>query len=88
MTMHFGPDDVLVALDVQFRAGARGTEIARSVERVERQIRLRYPSVKRIYIEARLLAAAAEPSGTGATTPEKPGSVSSTARSIKSRDTG
>lgn len=68
LTMHFGPDDVLVALDVQFRAGARGNEIARSVERVERQIRLRYPSVKRIYIEARLLAAAAEPSGTGAAT--------------------
>ncbi|MBO4121481.1 cation diffusion facilitator family transporter [Cupriavidus gilardii] len=88
LTMHFGPDDVLVALDVQFRAGARGDEIARSVERVERQIRSRYPSVKRIYIEARLLAAAAEPGRTGTAWEEKPGSVSSTARSIKSRDTG
>jgi len=38
-TMHFGPDEVLVTLDVQFHAGASGRDIARPVARVERQIR-------------------------------------------------
>lgn len=61
LTMHLGPEDVLVTLDVQFRSGASGHDIAHTVERVERRIRDRYPSVSRIYIEARLLAAAGRP---------------------------
>lgn len=63
LTMHFGPDDVLVTLDVQFMADASRDDMARSVERVERQIRARYPAVRRIYIEARLMSVAAQRPG-------------------------
>jgi cation diffusion facilitator family transporter len=59
LTMHLGPAEVLVTLDVRFADGASSYEIAMAVERIEGQIRARFSAVKRIYIEARLLSAAA-----------------------------
>ncbi|MCE7984376.1 MAG: cation transporter [Caldilinea sp. CFX5] len=52
MTMHFGPEDVLLNLDVQFRAGLSSAELARTVDRLEKRIRQEYPEIKRIFIEA------------------------------------
>lgn len=51
-TMYFGPDNVLVALDVEFRPEAETDEINRSILRVERAIRDRFRAVRRVYIEA------------------------------------
>ncbi len=51
-TMYFGPDSVLLALDVSFAGGVSGDEIATTVERLEQGIRAKYPEAKRIYIEA------------------------------------
>jgi cation diffusion facilitator family transporter len=51
-TMYFGPENVLVALDVQFRDEVQTGEINDAVRRVEQSIRSRYPSVRRLYIEA------------------------------------
>jgi cation diffusion facilitator family transporter len=62
LTMHFGPEEVLVTLDVRFADGASSHEIAMAVERIEGEIRARFGAVKRIYIEARLLSAAAHES--------------------------
>jgi cation diffusion facilitator family transporter len=59
LTMHFGPDEVLVTLDVKFQPGASSHDIAVAVERIENKIRERYAEVTRIYIEAKLLSAGA-----------------------------
>lgn len=55
LTMYFGPDDVLLALDVQFDSGLTSGEIARCVQNIERKIRERYSFIKRIYVEAAAL---------------------------------
>jgi cation diffusion facilitator family transporter len=52
-SMYFGPDEVLLAFDVEFDASTPVADVAATVERVERDIRARYPKLKRIYIEAR-----------------------------------
>lgn len=53
LTMHFGPNEVLLALDAQFHAGTPVQEIQGAVNRIEQRIRERFPEVNRIYIEAR-----------------------------------
>jgi cation diffusion facilitator family transporter len=51
-TMHLGPEDVLLNLDVQFRDGLSSTEIASAIERLETKIRQKYPEIRQISIEA------------------------------------
>ena len=53
LTMHLGPDDVLLALDVEFRDGVTADEVAQSVDRIERAVRENVSEVRRIYIESR-----------------------------------
>ena len=63
LTMHLGPDDVLLALDAEFRDDVAAEDMSRAVNRIERAIRARFPEVGRIYIESRRVSAAeAEPS--------------------------
>jgi cation diffusion facilitator family transporter len=52
LTMHMGPDFVLLNLSVQFRDAATAPEIEAAVRRMEHAIKVRYPEVKRIFIEA------------------------------------
>lgn len=52
LTMYFGPDNVLLTLDVNFRRGLSSEHVACAVKRIEQAIRARYPIIKRIYIEA------------------------------------
>lgn len=52
MTMYVGPDDVLLALDVDFDAQASAADTAAIGERIERTIRERFPKITRIYIGA------------------------------------
>jgi cation diffusion facilitator family transporter len=59
LTMYFGPDNILLTLDVEFRKGVSGAEVAASVNRIEACIRQRFHAVRRIYIEASRLAATA-----------------------------
>ena len=56
LTMHLGPDEVLLALDAEFDPKLPAEAVQQSVNRVERAIRARFPEVKRIYIEARRVA--------------------------------
>lgn len=53
LSMHLGPEEILLALDVQFKRGKPG-EIESAIERLEKKIKERHPEVKRIFIEARL----------------------------------
>lgn len=55
LTMHLGPYELLLNLDVQFRAGLRGETIGAAVRRIERAVRARRPEVSRIFLEARNL---------------------------------
>ncbi len=57
LTMYFGPDEILLTLDVRFKHGTSGNDVAAAVDRIERNIRKRFEAVKRIYIEARPIAA-------------------------------
>jgi cation diffusion facilitator family transporter len=52
LSMYFGPENVLLTLDVEFRHDLSSVAVAAAVRRFEQSIRTRYPKIKRIYIEA------------------------------------
>ncbi|HLP72321.1 MAG TPA: cation diffusion facilitator family transporter [Bacteroidales bacterium] len=54
LTMHFGPDEILLALEVEFKKGQPG-DIEKAIERLEERIRDTFPEIKKIFIEARSL---------------------------------
>lgn len=58
LTMHFGPGEILVNMDVQFRPGLPSSELEAAVVRLERAIRQKIPAVKHIFIEASAFSAA------------------------------
>jgi divalent metal cation (Fe/Co/Zn/Cd) transporter len=51
LTMYFGPHDVFLAIDIRFKKNQTSPEIQKAVYRLEKNIRLTYPIVKRIFIE-------------------------------------
>ncbi len=51
LTMHLGPDEVLLNIEVQFTPGLPAEEIHHAVHRIERHIREPFPQVSRIFIE-------------------------------------
>jgi cation diffusion facilitator family transporter len=57
LTMHLGPDDVLLALDIEFCRGTPAEELMRSVDRIETAVRREVPGIGRIYIESRRVEA-------------------------------
>jgi len=57
LTMHLGPDDVLLALDAEFMTGVAAEEVSRAVNRIEAAVRQRFPEIGRIYIESRRVTA-------------------------------
>lgn len=52
LTMHMGPDFILLNISVKFRDSAVAADIEIAVRRMEHAIKLSYPEVKRIFIEA------------------------------------
>ena len=57
LTMHFGPDEVLLNLEVHFHPHLAAAELTAAVDRLERTIRDKHPEIRRIFIEARALCA-------------------------------
>lgn len=55
LTMHMGPDDVLVNLTVAFKPHVTMAELPEAITRLERRIRAEEPGVRRIFIEAESL---------------------------------
>ena len=52
LTMHMGPDFVLVNISVDFTDPASANEIEKAVAGLDREIKQVYPQVKRVFIEA------------------------------------
>jgi cation diffusion facilitator family transporter len=52
LSLYFGPEEVLVNLDVNFKNGLTSDDIEATVDRIERKIKDKIPSVNRIFIEA------------------------------------
>ena len=55
--MYFGPHNVLLTMNVQFRAGLSFAGIEQTVDRVEAAIRHKHPDIRQIYLEAESLKA-------------------------------
>jgi cation diffusion facilitator family transporter len=52
LTMYFGPNNVLLTMNIQFCNGLAGSAIEESVDRIEASIRASYPNIRYIYLEA------------------------------------
>jgi divalent metal cation (Fe/Co/Zn/Cd) transporter len=52
LTMHFGPNDVLVALSLDFDDAMPAGDVERAVTRIEHAIKQAHPDVSRVFIEA------------------------------------
>jgi cation diffusion facilitator family transporter len=55
LTMYLAPDDVMLALDVDFDDHLSATQVEAAVEAVQEAIRAKYPEFRRIFIEAKSL---------------------------------
>jgi cation diffusion facilitator family transporter len=56
-TMHFGPNEVLVVLSLDFDDELPAGEVERIVTRIERKIKVAHPDVGQVFIEAQSFAA-------------------------------
>ena len=52
LTMHFGPETILLTVDIEFGEQLSAHEVEAAVRRLEAVIRQRFPAIKHIYIEA------------------------------------
>lgn len=83
-TMHFGPNEILVALSLDFRDDLTAAQVEDTVARLEQRIRAAYPQAGRIYVEAQSFAshqavreAVMAAGGPGALVSEVPGATPS-----------
>jgi divalent metal cation (Fe/Co/Zn/Cd) transporter len=55
LTMHFGPEEALLALDIRFKENLRSEEIAEAINRLEKKIHDQHKEINHIFIEAKAL---------------------------------
>lgn len=55
LTMHFGPEQVLLNMDVEFVPTLSADEVVTAIDRIEAQIRKKHPQVIRIFVEVEAL---------------------------------
>jgi cation diffusion facilitator family transporter len=68
LTMHLGPEEVLLNLSLEFAPHIDSTELAAIIARLEQRIRARFPSIRRIFIETTIFASRPQASPPPATT--------------------
>jgi cation diffusion facilitator family transporter len=51
-TMHFGPNEIFVALSLDFQDDLAAGEVERIVTRIERRLKAAYPEISQVFIEA------------------------------------
>jgi cation diffusion facilitator family transporter len=71
LTMHLGPEDVLLNIEVQFTPGLRAEDVHTAVHRIEAAIGVPHPQIKKIFIEVESLDAGDSAADGGVTAPEK-----------------
>lgn len=69
LTMHFGPHEIMLALNVRFRADLSANAVATAVDRLEARIREAHPDIRRIFVEAKAVSGGARQSSEGAPSP-------------------
>lgn len=52
LTVHMGPDYILVNISIEFANHASGDDIEKSIEFLDKKIKQKFPRIKRIFIEA------------------------------------
>ncbi len=52
LTMHFGPNDILLNVSLDFADRLSSVEVEDHVSALERRIKKRFPDIKRVFIEA------------------------------------
>lgn len=57
MTMHFGPHDVLLTMEIHFAPQLSAQAVAEAIARIDKTIRTAHPDVKHIFLEAQSLDA-------------------------------
>ncbi|MEO8541997.1 MAG: cation diffusion facilitator family transporter [Burkholderiaceae bacterium] len=57
LSMYIGRNEVLLTMDVEFDDGTPAETVASTIVSIEREVRERFPVIRRIYIEARKLSA-------------------------------
>lgn len=59
LSMHLGPNDVLLTLEIEFRPELSAAEVAAAIDRLDKSIRTLHPEVRHLFVEAQSIAAAA-----------------------------
>lgn len=54
-TMHMGPEDIVLAMSINFVPEINSQEVAEAIDRIEMSIRNVHPEIQRIFIEAKSL---------------------------------
>jgi divalent metal cation (Fe/Co/Zn/Cd) transporter len=62
LTMHFGPDRVLLNMEIRFQPDLPARDLVGTIERFEEKVRQQFPVIERIFIAAGSLR---NPSGLG-----------------------
>jgi divalent metal cation (Fe/Co/Zn/Cd) transporter len=57
LSMHLGPSDVLLTLEVEFRPELSAAQTTAVIDRLDKAVRGRHPEVKHLFIEAQSIAA-------------------------------
>ena len=55
-TMHMAPNDILLALSIDFHDNLNAGRVEQTIYRLERDIKSRFPDVKRLFIEVQSAA--------------------------------
>jgi cation diffusion facilitator family transporter len=63
LSLHFGPEDVLLTLEIAFRPGLSATDAAAAVDRLDKAIRAEHTEVKHLFIEAQAIAEKGQAAG-------------------------
>ena len=65
LTMHMGPEFILVNISVKFQDGLTSEEVERNVAQLDRNIKSQHPLVKRVFVEAEARSIHAAKASTG-----------------------
>jgi cation diffusion facilitator family transporter len=56
LSMHFGPSDVLLTLEIEFRPELSAGQAAAAIDRLDKGIRAAHPQIRHLFVEAQSLA--------------------------------